>query len=422
MKLEDVLDHLQEPDKLKVLSSHWEESVETLPSDRPLFLDPAEFKTGREWGDLDPDIEPLLEKIADRIASDPAFLILAWHCHRLLFEKREYTDFLSWPTFNRALEGEGGVFHLLMILGMVPRIREFHESRNIPEEITRLTCTDIRIARERYQAITGGKLGTEIRLLHWFRGHTLGDLHRIGRMQYVVRPFRGKLRAFRNRETGEMLAISLSGVNFDKKGYVQIAGYTDGEGGWTSELGESQNEITGCPISPFGIAVRKKVTLSFDAWECVLNPEDPVLEMHIPEGEAMTPQRCLESMQEALEFFPKYFPDRPFVSFACYSWIFNPQLEEMLGQESNLVKYMSELYLFPIPTGGKSGLYFVFYHDDVDPKTSPRNTRLRRAYLDHLEAGKPLRSGAMFMLPDDLKYYGSQHYRSQWPITGLGVL
>jgi hypothetical protein len=163
------------------------------------------------------------------------------------------------------------------------------------------------------------------------------------------------------------------------------------------------------------MAIRRERTLSLDDWNPVLSPGDPVLEMHIPEGEAITPDVCRSSMQQALDFFPKYEPDRPFVSFACYSWIFNTQLEEMLFPASNLVRYQRELYLFPTPSSGKDGLYFIFYKDDVDIQTAPRDTTLKRAFLDHLAAGIPLRNGGMFMLKDDFRRFGTQHYRSQWP-------
>jgi hypothetical protein len=74
---------------------------------------------------------------------------------------------------------------------------------------------------------------------------------------------------------------------------------------------------------------------------------------------------------------------------------------------------MQELYLYPNRSNGKAGFYFVWYTDDVDPKTAPRNTRLRRAYLDYLERGIPIRNGAMFFLPEHLDSFGTQYYRNQ---------
>ena len=48
--------------------------------------------------------------------------------------------------------------------------------------------------------------------------------------------------------------------------------------------------------------------LETDAWDCVLRPDDTTLGMHIPEGEPMTLERCRDSMDEALDFYPRYSP------------------------------------------------------------------------------------------------------------------
>ena len=40
---------------------------------------------------------------------------------------------------------------------------------------------------------------------------------------------------------------------------------------------------------------------------------------------------------------------------------------------------------------------------------------LRRAVIAQLEAGRELRAGGMFLLPEDLDRFGTQHYRSHWP-------
>jgi len=108
------------------------------------------------------------------------------------------------------------------------------------------------------------------------------------------------------------------------------------------------------------------------------------------------------------------------VGFGCGSWILNPELEQIYSPTSNMVLWQRELYLYPFPFGGNSGLYFVFARDDVDPATAPRDTSLRRAILDHLEAGGKMRPGGMFFLTEDFEQFGTQVYRSNWPPDGLG--
>jgi hypothetical protein len=116
-----------------------------------------------------------------------------------------------------------------------------------------------------------------------------------------------------------------------------------------------------------------------------------------------------------MEFFPRHFPERPFVGFACDSWILNPELTEICSATSNMVLWQRELYLFPVPSNGRAGLQFIFGREDVDPATAPRDTRLRRALLDQLAAGRPLRAGGMFCLAHEAAEFGTQPYRRRWP-------
>lgn len=87
------------------------------------------------------------------------------------------------------------------------------------------------------------------------------------------------------------------------------------------------------------------------------------------------------------------------------------QLREMLGPQSNLVRFQRQGYLFPLPAELESTLYFIFWRMKVDPNTAPRDTRLRRAILDHLQAGKPLRSGGFFLLRDDVSRFSEEPYQ-----------
>ncbi|MBN1671058.1 MAG: DUF5596 domain-containing protein [Kiritimatiellae bacterium] len=393
------------------LEPGWETSVDTCPAGSLEFLAQDAIGENRVWTGLPNVFDPLLAKTARTIQDRPALRLLAWHTYRLVYQTAERRAFNAWPELNHALDGSGGVFYLLLAMAAIGRLREQHRAHGIPETVTRATAAGIRIACERYGRISDGHPGIERKLLWWYRLVASGDLHRLGRMQYHFRPFGGRLRAFRHRRDGCVLALSEPGVTYDTEGFVA---WSDSVPAWTSELTQAEDRITGCPISPTGRALRTTVTLRTDSWHCVLQPGDTVLGTHIPEGEPMSLERCRQTMAQALEFFPKHYPDRSLAGFECHSWILNTQLVDMLGQASNLVKYQQELYLFPLPSGGKDGLYFVFDRDEVDPDTAPRDTALRRAFLDHLKAGKRLRTGGMFFLREDFSQFGSQHYRARF--------
>ncbi len=411
MDLNTVLTDLGETGARTALESGWEASVAGCPVGPFDFLKSEIILGNRAWCGMPKEWDPLLKKTVRAIERCPALRFLAWHTYRLVFDTAESRQFDAWPGLDHALNGSGGVFYLLLAMAGLIRLRETHRQRGIPESVTRATGSDIRTGANRYGRLSGGRPGVEPRLMSWYRLVVSGDLYRLGRMQYHFRPFRGPLRAYRHRQGGRVLALSEPGIAYDTEGFVAWPGDVNSR---TSVFTDSGDHIVGSPICPTGRALPDPVSLDAHSWDCVLEPGVRILGMHIPEGEAMTPDRCKDSMAQALRFFPRYYPDLPFAGFECTSWILNTQLSDMLGANSNLVKYQEELYLFPRPSNGKDGLYFVFDRHEVPLDSAPRNTALRRAYLDHLKAGNRLRNGGMFFLKADFPKFGKKHYRSQW--------
>ncbi len=416
MRLEDVLQKLNEPQALEALQPHWAESVATLDGRTPFFLQPDAFTAGREWCGFGREADPSLRETARRIVEDPALTLLAWHCYRLLYEHADYNDMKRWPSFEQALGDLGGVFHLLVTLAMVPRVRELHIKMGVEEDVTRQTLSQVSCMAGNFRRMTGGRLGVTLNALYWMRHYVAGRLFRIGRMEYMIQPWGGSVEVWRHREAGQVVALAPDGARLNGGGFVDgTAGKFDEERGWTARLVEDAEAVAGCPISPFGMAERREVRLAKAVWECVLKKGDLSLQMHIPAGGGMTLERCGDSMQRAVPFFRRLFPDQPFNAVTCISWIFNTQFEQIALSSDNLVRFQRELYLFPVSSSGKDGLWFIFLRDPGDPASAPRDTSLRRAVADFLAAGNTWRGGGMFYLADDLARFGSQHYRSHWP-------
>src|SRR5690606_23392144 len=152
---------------------------------------------------------------------------------------------------------------------------------DVPEEITRDTLEDVAIAVRRFARYNDGAIGIQPRLLNWHRLVSSGNLYRVGRFQYIVRPFRGRLRAFRHRESSRVLALSENEIGYDSEGQLARSDETPA---WSTPLLETESTICGHPVSPRGFVSREPVELPRDEWECVLAPDDLVLEIHIPEG------------------------------------------------------------------------------------------------------------------------------------------
>jgi len=387
-----------------------------MPTDVPEFLLPSRFRAYREYCRMEPTADAVLEDAARRIVDDPALLRLVWHCYHWLYTYPDGDRLPDWPRFDGVLGDAPCAPHLLVAVGMVPMVREVQKRAGVPEHITRDTCLEVQCFADSFRDAYGGQWGLFPQHLNWLRHYVAGRLHRVGRFEFMIRPFPGSLEAYRHRGTRQVVALADGGLRFNFEGQRPIEGIeSTNVGVFETTFERADDAATGYLMSPSGMATDQRVTLRADTWERVLAEGDLTLDMHIPSGGRMTPERCAESLRGAVEFFARYYPDRPCVGISCRSWIYNTQLEEMLGAEANLVKHLRELYLYPIRSGGRDGLWFLFYDDGIDPRTARRDSSVRRAVLDHLLAGNHLRCGGMFILNEDLEHYGTQHYRSHWP-------
>ena len=243
-----------------------------------------------------------------------------------------------------------------------------------------------------------------------------GQLFQLVRLQFQPGALWSGAHVFRHGESGAVVALSDDGGRYRADGQVDGAGGVfDPEGGWTAGLEFREAEVAGTPIWPTGEAVRQEVSLPRSAWRQVLAPGDPVLHLHIPAGSPMDFDACGDSLRAALEFFPRSFPDLAFRAFACSSWLLDAQLDGLLPATSNIARFQREVYLLPGRGDGRSTLERVFGGVPADLRQAPRDTALRRAILDHLLAGRHLRNGRCFLLPEDLDW-GAQVYRRQPPM------
>ncbi len=406
------------PAEAAPLAFDWEDSDASFPEPYPGWLEDADVLAARRFVGLAERFDEPLVRAARAARRSPILARLAWHAAHLAFECPDYdlSKVRCWPDLGRFLGETAPLFYLLVAFQALPPMRRAHARRGIPESVTRATCTHFLESTDLYALTHGGRLGVRPAMLGWLRHHVRGELCCLGRLEYMVKPFEGALRVFRHRERGLVVALAAGGMSVDACGLGPVPPPPGGRSEvWTTVEPACAGGFCGHPITPEGFVLRVQVRLDADLWAPVLGPGDPVLETHIPPGGGMTPARCAESMRQALAFFPRHFPESPFTGFACYSWVLNPELADFYSPESNMVLWQRELYLFPVRSNGRAGLQFIFGREDVDPATAPRDTSLRRALLDRLAAGLPLRAGGMFCLPEELAEYGRQPYRRRWP-------
>lgn len=415
MNLEKTLAEIQEPEFKDIIAPFWEQAVSTFPGAENIpFLDPAQFKAAREFASFPADIDAELEETAEIVKKNLSLSLAAWYIDWRCFECTDRTA-RKWPEMRNALGDKAGVFWLLLALALIPRLRKYHKSLGVPEEITRETALEPYCFSLNYKMANAGRTGIFHKQYFWFRNYLADNLYfRIGRFEYWLKPFKFDITVFRHVKTGQVKALADPGNMVTPEGFIDSL--SDSPQPWTewpTSFHMDAKIAEGYPVSPLGIIEKEKIKLSLEEWSVVLKKDDTILEMHIPAGGKMDYEKCGESMRCAAEFFQSRFPEKKPLAITTSSWMFSPLLEEILPAESNLVKYMRELYLCPVKSGGTSSLWFLFFQDKPDPATAPRDTSLQRAILEYLEPGRVWHNGGMFVLINDLDKYGTQYYRNQ---------
>ncbi|MFI6481371.1 acyltransferase domain-containing protein [Nonomuraea sp. NPDC050663] len=120
--------------------------------------------------------------------------------------------------------------------------------------------------------------------------------------------------------------------------------------------------------------------------------DDTAIGLHIPDSGPLTPEAVDASLDEARVFFPRHFPDERYSAFSCGSWLLDPQLQEYLPQDSNIVRFQQRFELEPYEEpegldGDVEVLRFAFRTLSTPLDQLPRRTVLQRAVVDHLKAG-----------------------------------
>ena len=113
------------------------------------------------------------------------------------------------------------------------------------------------------------------------------------------------------------------------------------------------------------------------------------IQVHIPAIGPLDEKDCLESFKMARKF---YGMDLPFI---CDSWLLEPELSEVLDENSNILSFQKLFHIFHVDKGNPQ------CHQRVFEFSERRNTELQRRILRAEAAGKVFGVGYGYILPED---------------------
>ncbi|MBI3829087.1 MAG: DUF5596 domain-containing protein [Planctomycetes bacterium] len=338
---------------------------------------------------------------------------LAWHCHVQMSSAPwgGKCDIGQWPKLPDELGDGVRLFYALVFLSCVPAIRKFHKERGISDEVSLDTLADLELWTNEEKRLSGT---WGFKQMGWLSNHFSGRLYKLGRLQFESHPYSYNFQAFRNKQDRRVVLFAGSGQKFRADGLFDgINGVHDPQA-WTSAFTCDTQTLRGTPIDPkLGIARREPLSLKADEWTCVLSRHEPTLGVHIAATGPMDHAHCGESFRQACAFFPKHFPERPFRAFTCSSWLLDQYWEDYLAPDANIVRFLSEWYLYPYPYASDHQHIERIFDSKFDPKNldaNPQKSSVQKAFVQHMQAGKRWKMGASLLWPEDLDW-GKQVYR-----------
>lgn len=191
----------------------------------------------------------------------------------------------------------------------------------------------------------------------------------------------------RHRKTGEIQPLFGDGQEFHRSGILLgSAGAEDTEGMFIAQFEETNTAYIGNP-SRGGLTSRERERFCKSEWELVLKPLDRVLGTHIFFDADLSPDQLDIAFREAERMGREYFPECGFKGIYCSSWMMNPMIGEILGEQSKIHGFASRYTRYQKQSAGTLYRSFVFPGKYETDEQLPENTTLQREFKKHLLAG-----------------------------------
>lgn len=344
----------------------------------------------------------IIERLRNYLDNQPEIGNTAVNTAHFLIRTKNYTEFSTsvaniQQLLRKAAPELSDLYPLMVFAAAAGLTKELNGRAGIPEYITIETLKDINIWIDNFYQ-TNRRYGLAEH--PWLARHYSGNLFKIGRLQYEILPYPDWGYVFKNSKTGEFVTLSANAQ-------ISSSGHITGSSGEEDCMFQASFSFNGEVFegnkidTENGIVLEQKVTLSTSEWQLVLKPGDLVWNLHIPQGEKMDYELCLESMKLAGEFFEKHFSELRFSAIICGSWLLDSNLVHILPQNSNIVRFMRLWHKLPI----KAGVPMIFERvygfgfKEKDIASAPENSTLQKNLKRYiLDGGKTYTTGGYIIL------------------------
>ncbi|MBR4864277.1 MAG: hypothetical protein IKU07_06855 [Oscillospiraceae bacterium] len=223
-----------------------------------------------------------------------------------------------------------------------------------------------------------GLPGTNSLYYGWDTHFIKAQIFEIGGLQYELRKLPQAAYYLKNKENGQVLPVMAAGTFHESgKQVLGSAGYTGEEGAFTCAFREDEENYYGYGCHDHVVA-KTEEAFPKAQWEIALAPGEPCMGMHIPAGADISVAATNRSIELARALVKERYPEFTGRLVYCSSWLLDPGLTRLLGEESKISGFQRLYTRHPIKSSGMHVFGFVFPKNYGSFDKLPENTRLMR--------------------------------------------
>ncbi|MBQ7096495.1 MAG: DUF5596 domain-containing protein [Clostridia bacterium] len=135
--------------------------------------------------------------------------------------------------------------------------------------------------------------------------------------------------------------------------------------------------------------------------EIIAKEGDRIISVHIPAGGSLDFDMNTADLKRAAEVVTKHFGE--FKLFYCSSWLLEPNIEKIMGKETNLTRFANRFTRYYTSDNSKDVFHYLYLTPDTENiAILPEDTSMRRLIKNHLLSGGKILSHKGIFLKTDL--------------------
>ena len=100
--------------------------------------------------------------------------------------------------------------------------------------------------------------------------------------------------------------------------------------------------------------------------------------IHIPSDANLSASAVDESIHRAGQFFETYYPEVSQSDYICHSWLMDPQLKQVLGENSNILNFQNRFEVYDMGAESQDYIRWIFQTQEKNLHELAEKTSLQR--------------------------------------------